>query len=435
MKTIFRKTSVWIWIAFVCALLLRILILSQTHHDLYYTGIASDSGNKALNLSMGYGLASGGAITPHPEEGKRLVDPVEHKNSITPNSYFYSAHEVPGYAIMLAASWKIFGQERYIYLQILQIILDSLMVFFIFWIGKKLIHPSAGLIAAFLFAFFIPEARSAAAPLRDVWPVFTTVLVLAILVKTQYLKSFKKRLLWYAITGAILGIGILIHPIIQYLNIFLALALLTYQKKKEALIFFGITTIMIYLILSPWILRNYQLFHKFIPTRDAVWQGVWEGWGEFPDKPMGAIFSDRETYYQVTDEYGPLIYGTPAYNDALKQKSLKAIKKYPGWVIGATLRRIPKFFFTQYHYPPTGMASWIIMFMNRYAITILLIFALIGGWVQRNHLRKLSILLVVPLYFCAGLILLHVEARYVLPAFIPYFLLVGGMIPRQYGRT
>lgn len=67
-------------------------------------------------------------------------------------------------------------------------------------------------------------------------------------------------------------------------------------------LFFTGSVLVLLAVLSPWIFRNYALFGKFIPTRDVVWQTLWEGWGEFPDNPMGAVLSDSVTYEQVRAE-------------------------------------------------------------------------------------------------------------------------------------
>jgi len=142
-----------------------------------------------------------------------------------------------------------------------------------------------------------------------------------------------------------------IHPTTQYLNFFLAVAMIWFISFKEALKFLVISTTVLFITISPWIIRNYNLYKKFIPSPDVMYQGIWEGWGEFEDNPMGAILSDEETFEQIKREDGFTgEYGTREYNELLKIRVEKAIKEHPTWVVTAVFRRIPSVMLPQFNW-------------------------------------------------------------------------------------
>ncbi|PIQ77088.1 hypothetical protein COV82_06205 [Candidatus Peregrinibacteria bacterium CG11_big_fil_rev_8_21_14_0_20_46_8] len=456
MATKNRKIAAALGGIFILALLFRGIILAKTHDDYYFTGLSVESGIMAINFARGDGFAYNTGTNSRDEqtEEQRLIDPIEFKDELIPENNYFSAHEVPGYAVLLAATWKLFGAERYIYLQTIQIILDALLVFLIFWIVQRLIPGKRGmyigLLAAFFLAFFYPQARIAASATRDIWPLIIIMSTIALLLKAKDFGTLKKRSLLYLGIGVMFGLGMYLHPIIQYLNFFLALALITHLGWKDAAAFFIITTVCIGLILTPWIVRNFKHFDRFIPTRDTVWQGIWEGWGEFPDNPMGAILDDGLTYQHVLEEGYDVVYGSPEYNDILKQKSLAAIKKYPLWVAGATIRRIPHVLKPGfgYTYPEAFLADYQALQQTHgplafkfelarrhpdiaakallYRLYLLFLISVpVGIFLFRKKWREIILLTAVPIYFFAVLIPLHVEPRYLISIFPIYCIFSG----------
>lgn len=153
--------------------------------------------------------------------------------------------------------------------------------------------------------------------------------------------------------------------------------------------------------------------------------------------------------YEVT-------YGTPEYNEILKRKSLEAIRAHPFWVAGSILRRLPRALMPQYdwmsvlsarerenffaafttlkgefslqsavqvavNYPGATAAG----FLQKLFVPIVVLLAFIGIVAARKKGGQVMVLLAVPLYFVLLVTAIHVEARYLLPAFFAYFILAG----------
>lgn len=432
---------------FLLALSVRSVYLTQTHHLYYYAGVTSMHGVIALNLFKGYGLLYSPIINSEVNvlqvKENRLVDLIQVKDSLSHQYSYHTAFEVPGYSYLLALTWKLFGEERYIYLQIIQIFIDSLLVFCIYYICSKLLNKKIGFIASIIFAFFPAEIFMSTLALRDIWMVYVTIVSVSLLLFSQSVTNSKLRYLLYFLISIIIGFGIYIHPIVELFNVSLGISIGIMRSWKHSLQFLLVSSFTIGLILLPWILKNYTQFSRIIPTRNVLWQGVWEGWGEFNDNPMGAILNDEVTRQNVIKEIGRSVdYGSIEYIDILKVKSIDAIKKYPLWVLGAVIRRglvvldpipLPAISLDQNYRLSNSyiiQKSYIfsVSFLNAIYFSyhkykfIFYFFILLGFFSTLHTWKKNSILYLVFLYYVILISLIHVEKRYELVIYNIYII-------------
>ena len=84
----------------------------------------------------------------------------------------------------------------------------------------------------------------------------------------------KNRSLYYALLlGVLTGIGILTRPpLLLFAPIFLFMWITKRQMNRAILFIFACT-----LVLSPWIIRNYSVYHQFIPTTLIGEYNLWVG--------------------------------------------------------------------------------------------------------------------------------------------------------------
>ncbi|MBI4744682.1 MAG: glycosyltransferase family 39 protein [Actinobacteria bacterium] len=442
---------------FLIALFIRTALLFYTHHDYWGSGgMVLPQGEMARNIVNGkwfvFNKAQMKIMGDAQNKQLRLIDVSDFKKP-TVERYTPFINDMPGSAALLALTWKIFGQQKYIYLQIIQGIMDALMVFLIFWIGREIFNEKIGLISAFLFALFLPEARLSVSALRDVWASFAAFGSVGLLIK--YYKE--KNIIYVILIGLIIGFSVYIRPNILFLPLFLALALIFNVGLKKSISFLVITQILAVLILTPWIIRNYRIYHRLIPTRVGFWQTIWEGFGEFPNK-FGAVLNDETTYLNIRKEGYKVEYGTPEYDDVIKPKVINVIKNYPFWFTGVILRRIPKatvfshndwgFDKDDYSYArfrkKTGgnlfdyFKEYPFLFFYKGSIRVIEglipIIALAGFWIEREKWRKNLLIAIIPVYFIAAYIPLHVEPRYILPGTISYLFFISITINYAYER-
>lgn len=393
-------------------------------------GLTGQSGYLAYNLVQGNGLSSnipGCEDILAQRESFRNADfslcppPVKNQHNI------YSAHEVPGYAVMLAGTWLLFGQKKYIYMQIIQVVLSVLSSVAVYCLGIHFFSKKTALVASIITAWYLPLLLSAYPPIRDIWVYFEIVIFFLIYLYTIY----KNQKLWrefIILTSVLLGIMSYVHPMLFYFPLFLAISVGVIVKNwKKGAITFITSYAIILLILSPWIYRNYVLFQRFIPTRAAMGAGLWEGMGEF-ENPIGAVLNDGAAFEEAKKENPSVAYGSVEYGDILTRKAIDGIKKYPFWYLTSVLRRVPKVLFPIYiktkHIPRiTNNPSFFFLkpsFISFATIVqsiidiIISFLGLAGMWVCRHRWRSLIFFYMIPLYFISILSPVHIEARYVI---------------------
>lgn len=331
------------------ALGVRLGITYNTRGVYYYAGMTISFGEVARNLVEGRGFVSGGEYARRvwklQEEKRMLVDfqdvPAPKDDSFAP---FYALP--PGPSVLLAGTYWAFGEYRYIYLRVIQALIDSFGCLLMFLIGRELFNRRIGLIAAFLYALYLPIASLSTLVLHDALVPFIALLSLYFFIRAVRRGSIKL----YILSALFVGIGGYFQPTILLLPLMFGVALFIYNLRKlnlreQVANMVKITAIMmavVVLVISPWIARNYRITGAVMIMRSSLWQGIWEGFGEF-ENPVGAVFSDEITYAQVREEVGyDIKYGTPEYDAVLKEKSLRAIKEHPGWWLSILARRVPR---------------------------------------------------------------------------------------------
>ncbi len=368
-------------------------------------------------------------------DGHGFADPV-----ITANGaivYEPTVFEMPGHAFFIAGLWSLIGERSLVAIQIVQLVIDSCFVFFVFAIGKRLFNEKVGLIAAFLFAIYLPEAYLSIFIKRDVWVSWTVIL--AYLFYLKYIQEEKKR--FVGLTALTIAVGVYFNPTLLLLPIFMGIFSLPLLSLKKAFVSTVLIMIFVSMMLVPWIVRNYNQFGAFIPTRGGFYQTMWEGFGEF-NNPFGAVLNDAYTFEQMKAEGYTGRPTTPEYDDFFKPKVKKVITEHPGWYIKTVLKRIPmalianrvtwgvlqdrhlsyhKHFTDKMHEKTIfNYVKFIIVNNPGFLVTkifdaIILGLAIIGIYLSRRRWKESLYLISVPFYFIGVYIPMHVEGKYMIP--------------------
>src|SRR5436190_1992397 len=90
-----------------------------------------------------------------------------------------------------------------------------------------------------------------------------------------------------------------------------------------ALLYAVFPTAIALVLLSPWTIRNYYEFHRFIPTRTGLGQAVFEG--------VGQGKTDEHSKAYVQQHRPGARYGSPVYDDFLLGGAARAIADHPGF--------------------------------------------------------------------------------------------------------
>lgn len=157
-------------------------------------------------------------------------------------------------------------------IRIFQAVISSLTVFFVYLTGKKVFSKKVGLLSGIIAVFYPFFIYYNGFLLTETLFIFLLAVSIYTLVSLGCSNSAPIK------AGIFLGLAGLSRPIIQLYMPFVLLLILTakeyfFLKMKKAFLialFFSIT-------ISPWIIRNYMVFNKFIPGTTMGGWVFWEG--------------------------------------------------------------------------------------------------------------------------------------------------------------
>src|SRR5271157_5271325 len=207
---------------------------------------SSEYDSYAWNLAQGHGYSGISPDVKKPD-GQLLEHP--------------TAYRSPGTSVLWAGLYWTFG-HRYSIVRIFQCVLDSLTILLIYGIGRKCFSDTVALLAAAIYAVW-PTALLYSSQLMSE-PLFTFLFCCFILFSLQ----FAERPSWprSIAAGVLLGLAMLTRG-----NAVLMVALMipwsVWQFRRiPRMVVRGLSISFVALVmLVPWTIRNYCVFHAFIP--------------------------------------------------------------------------------------------------------------------------------------------------------------------------
>ena len=360
--------------------------------------------------------------------------------------------DTPGYAVLLALTWALFGQMNYIYMQIIQVVIDALMCLAFFWIGKKLFSTPIGLISAFLFAIYPPEVRLAVNAARDIWAnlcVFGSVVLFYSIIFKQTWRRFRIYLAY----GIFVGLICWIRPTVFLFPLIAGPIFIRYLGWKRTIgyVLTTYSSIAVFFLL-PYLSFNQAHYHRYFvgPLPLLMWNGI----GEFKNK-WNIRYGDENAGKYVLEACGALDSYQPQFQDCLMKKIRGIIKQEPGWFVNTVIKRIPRILTLEVmrwdlgrlfkpddrlwqrksdhlrsFLAPLARLGRIYNIFISIALNgrVLFIMFMIGLLVFRNRLKILLPLVLTVLYFAIIFSPFLVQGRYVMPMIISYCTVSAALI-------
>lgn len=312
----------------------------------------------------------------------------------------------PGYEFFLAGLYYIFG-HRYWPVWIVQSLLQALAAVLTFLIAKEIFKknwdPKIGLVAA-AFVGFSPDLITISAMLLSE----TLAIFLVLLSVYLFFKYYSQKKLFLILAlGAVFGFTALVRTPVFLLLIPFFIFLI----KNKRWLHISLLVLTIFFIFLPWSLRNYKIYHKFIPTNAAL------GYNLVAGNHSGAS-GELEPYLPLSENFkklGPIKTGEIAQKEALQ-----FIFAHPLEFIKVTLYRISMYFsFAR----PTGFWPYLSGLNKIITLIVSSFYAFLlftAGFIGISQIKKiekedrkkvlyfLSMLVLMPL----GIIWIVVETRY-----------------------
>jgi hypothetical protein len=136
------------------------------------------------------------------------------------------------------------------------------------------------LLAALLYACFVPGIELVVRPHRDIWVTFLFITSVYQLVSLKENRNALWRILYIGIAT---GIAAWMRSTVLLFVILMIPIFFITRQRNEAFRFSLLLFAGFVLTFSPLIVRNYVVFDKFMATRGAFWHSFWAGVGQTPN--------------------------------------------------------------------------------------------------------------------------------------------------------
>jgi 4-amino-4-deoxy-L-arabinose transferase-like glycosyltransferase len=173
-----------------------------------------------------------------------------------------TAIRTPGYVLMLAALFRVFG-ENLTAAQTLNALLSMATAVCVFQLCRKW-GASSRIAALSGLVFYFHPATMSADSRGAVESTYALSIILAVLATYKAIETGKIR--HYFLTGIAFGWAWLVRSTAILFPVFLFWYLLRMQDIRSMIRNTSIFLCGCLIVLSPWIVRNYMVFGEFIPT-------------------------------------------------------------------------------------------------------------------------------------------------------------------------
>jgi hypothetical protein len=228
----------------------------------------------------------------------------QHVYSHEPQQPFAaSLIRLPGYPLFLAGIYEVFGHRNNKAVRVVQAVVDTLtcvliaLVAFQWGVDPERKHRAA--LIAFVLAAVCPFTAIYVATLLTEVPTnflaVAMVLTVTLAFKAADRANTKKAIVWWVVSGLLVGLAVLFRPdsglFAAAVGLTLVLSRLVarpfreffLRRLKEVVVLGAIFSLAFCLVLVPWTIRNYRVFHLFQPLAPTH--------GEMPDEfvPRGYL--------------------------------------------------------------------------------------------------------------------------------------------------
>lgn len=354
------RTS-FFWIVLV-ALLLRIGIIFFGHTYKFY---AHDH-----NFSFGYEM---GSIGRSLAAGEGFSSPFGERTGPT-------AWEPPLYPFLIAGVFKIFGiysRTSAIVLLIINSIFSALTCIPIFLIGRRCFSEKVAVWTSWLWALLPSVAYWAT---RWVWETSLAALLLTVIFWLTLIMEERegwRDWIWY---GLLWGIAALTNTsLLAFLPVSgLWIWYHRWKRHKPSLAGVVLSSVIFIACITPWIARNYQVFHKFIFIRSNFGAELSIGNNRFANGTWLVYLHPTQNTLEM-NRYRQM--GELAYVASCKQKAVAYIREDYGRFAGLSVKR---FIYYWAGVPRLAEVAWQAPFKN----SVFLASTVLAFWGLGRALRK-----------------------------------------------
>jgi 4-amino-4-deoxy-L-arabinose transferase-like glycosyltransferase len=249
-----------------------------------------------------------------------------------------SAWMTPLYPYLVAGVFKIFGiytKASALVLLSLNALMSACTCIPLFFIARKSFGERSARWSAWAWALF---PYGIYFPMERIWETWLSTLLLSLLFLWGLYMEDSARMWHWAAWGTLWAVAALVSPAVLTVLPFSGLWIVyrRYQKGLKFIPHVVLASLLFIAVVSPWFIRNYNVFHRFIPFRDNIGivlltgtRGNSDYWGPHEFGPW-----HNEAEWAEFKRLGEL-----EYMEAKKRYAIEFIHNNPGWYAWTTARR------------------------------------------------------------------------------------------------
>jgi 4-amino-4-deoxy-L-arabinose transferase-like glycosyltransferase len=345
-------------------------------------------------------------LIPEPQDKLERYDPIalsllEGKGFSLGNKP--TAVAAPVYPAFLSVIYFFFGYSKTT-LRIFLSFIDAGNCLLVYAIAKNFFGGRVPILAASTLAFH-PSliALVFTATSESLFIFLHTLFIYALC-----LAFHRPRVRGFLLSGTLLGLATLSRAVPLLLPTFImpAFFLSDHKNHRRSMFYFTFFVLAFASVLSPWIIRNYFVFDRFVPVQS--WGGMHFYWAT-PGKRGDRMIDRQKT--ATMDEIGRDAYYYGRALDRIRQAPVEFLKGMGGR------------FLQMWYKTHSGTHDTMLLFLNGGLVFL----ASVGITMIRNRWKELSLLWCIIAYYIVLHMFLIALARYLLPV-IP-ILIIFAMIP------
>jgi len=312
-------------------------------------------------------------------------------------SYAYIINEMPSalvgpvYTAALYVHFLLFG-KNYLFVELSQALIGALSALVLALVGRKLAGDRVGIVSGILSALYPTYAYWCALPIQLTVDVFMLELCICMVMVAME----RQKTGWHILAGAWIGLTALSKSFyLSFLFLYLAWFWVWKRPKIKSWIYvaclWGISAAV---VISPWSIRNYRVFHQWVPLTTNGGANLWYG-----NNPLatGALYAKdgRPMLSVVPQELMQKLAQakTEAEKDRLfGQAARDWIKSHPG----EFFRLVPLRLRAMWWFDPEMATSFPVV--RKAVYVLLLLFAVPGMIVSRKSWKPAGIFYLLGLW-------------------------------------
>lgn len=261
--------------------------------------------------------------------------------SFTKNWYPFTPANTPTahwsfiYPLYLAGIYAVTGYHPLVARLVQAVLAGALVSLLVYLIGRRVVDETTGLVGATLTAIYGYFVYYNAALMTETFFILFVLLTLYLALELKEQPTLKR---WISL-GLALGVAALLRQTILFFIPFLLLWLFWELRKRETRLWhFAVPVVVIALMIAPWTIRNYLVYHEILPLNSNAGYALYAS----NNPGLGTDWRNDKVVVPVPEELSG--QNEAQLNEALTQKGIEFILADPQRYFWLTLDKTLEYF-------------------------------------------------------------------------------------------